>query len=27
MSVFAMNLATALGFGLAVDYGLFLVTR
>ncbi|MFD7236549.1 MMPL family transporter [Streptomyces syringium] len=27
VSVFAMNLATALGFGLAVDYGLFLVTR
>ncbi|MDQ8706970.1 MMPL family transporter [Streptomyces sp. LHD-70] len=27
VSVFAMNLTTALGFGLAVDYGLFLVTR
>ncbi|MEW2578493.1 MMPL family transporter [Streptomyces syringium] len=27
VSVFAMNLATALGFGLAVDYGLLLVTR
>ncbi|MEU4210982.1 MMPL family transporter [Streptomyces sp. NPDC026206] len=27
VSVFAMNLTSALGFGLAVDYGLFLVTR
>ncbi|MCI3927700.1 MMPL family transporter [Streptomyces sp. AN091965] len=27
VSVFAMNLTTALGFGLAVDYGLFLITR
>ncbi|MGW0917196.1 MMPL family transporter, partial [Streptomyces sp. NPDC002784] len=27
VSVFAPNLATALGFGLAVDYALFLVTR
>ncbi|GGR74936.1 membrane protein [Streptomyces aureoverticillatus] len=27
VSVFALNLASALGFGLAVDYGLFLVTR
>ncbi|MFI1970741.1 MMPL family transporter [Streptomyces cinnamoneus] len=27
VSVFAMNLTTALGFGLGVDYGLFLVTR
>lgn len=27
VSVFATNLTSALGFGLAVDYGLFLVTR
>ncbi|MFF4406739.1 MMPL family transporter [Streptomyces sp. NPDC001404] len=27
VSVFAVNLTSALGFGLAVDYGLFLVTR
>ncbi|GAA4930459.1 MMPL family transporter [Streptomyces coeruleoprunus] len=27
VSVFAMNLTTALGFGLAVDYSLFVVTR
>lgn len=27
VSVFALNVATALGFGLAVDYSLFIVTR
>ncbi|MFD9780813.1 MMPL family transporter [[Kitasatospora] papulosa] len=27
VSVFAVNLTTALGFGLAIDYGLFLITR
>lgn len=27
MSSYALNLTTALGFGLAVDYSLFLVTR
>ncbi len=27
VSVFALNITTALGFGLAVDYGLFVVTR
>jgi len=27
VSVFALNITTALGFGLAVDYGLFIVTR
>ncbi|MFJ8924092.1 MMPL family transporter [Streptomyces sp. NPDC102415] len=27
VSLFAVNLTTALGFGLAVDYGLFIITR
>ncbi|MDF6022582.1 MMPL family transporter [Streptomyces sp. JH34] len=27
VSVFAVNLTTALGFGLAIDYGLFIITR
>ncbi|MBA9005217.1 MMPL family transporter [Thermomonospora cellulosilytica] len=27
VSIFALNIATALGFGLAVDYSLFIVTR
>ncbi|MFH9619031.1 MMPL family transporter [Streptomyces pratensis] len=27
VSIFAVNLTTALGFGLAIDYGLFIITR
>jgi RND superfamily putative drug exporter len=27
VSIFALNITTALGFGLAIDYGLFVVTR